>query len=114
VPETGSLIGVAAVAGAVTLALRAAPFAAMSALRSSPLVGYLGRHLPAGVMVILVIYLLRDVPWGEPLVGARELVAIAVVVGIQLWRRQALLSMAAGTVVYALPLADVVTRVLNH
>lgn len=104
-PETGYLIGVVTVAAAVTVTLRAAPFAAMSTLRSSPLVAYLGRHLPAGVMVILVIYLLRDMAWTQPLIGIREVVAVGVTVGMHLWRRQALLSMAAGTVTYGLFLA---------
>jgi branched-subunit amino acid transport protein AzlD len=105
VPETGYLIGVVAVAAAVTVTLRAAPFAAMSTLRSSPLIAYLDRHLPAGVMVILVIYLLRDVAWTRPLIGVREVAAVAVTVGVHLWRRQALPSMAAGTVTYGLFLA---------
>ena len=61
-PDTGYLVAVVAVAAAITLALRAAPFALLTRLRSSPLVAHLGRHLPAGVMLILVVYLLRDLP----------------------------------------------------
>jgi branched-subunit amino acid transport protein AzlD len=105
VPDAGYLLAVIGVAAAITLALRAAPFAMVSALRSSRLVADLGRHLPAGIMIILVIYLLRDVPLDDARPGLRYLAAIAVTVGVHLWRGHALLSMAAGTAVYAVLLA---------
>jgi branched-subunit amino acid transport protein AzlD len=105
VPDTGYLLAVVGVAAATTLALRAAPFALRSALRSSPLVDDLGRRLPAAVMVILVLYLLRDVPLTAVRPGLGHLGAIAVTVGVHLWRGRALLSIAAGTAVYAVLLA---------
>lgn len=108
-PDTAYLVAVVLVAAAVTVTLRASPFVAVHALRSSPLVDYLGRHLPTGVMVVLVIYLLRDVPVARPLVDLRELAAIGVTVAVQLWRRQPLTSMAAGTAVYGVFLALGVT-----
>lgn len=103
-PSASYLAAVVAVGAAVTLALRAAPFAVMRTLRSSPLMAYLGRHLPAGVMLVLVVYLLRDLPVDRPLLALRELVPVAVTAAVHLWRRNALLSMAAGTAVYALAL----------
>jgi branched-subunit amino acid transport protein AzlD len=105
VPSAGYLIAVVAVAAAITVALRAAPFAMTARLRSSALIADLGRQLPAGVMIILVVHLLGDVPLDHPLLGLRELVPVAVTVGVHLWRRNALLSMAAGTAVYAIALA---------
>jgi branched-subunit amino acid transport protein AzlD len=104
-PSTGYLLAVVAVAGAITVALRAAPFAVMTELRSSRLVAHLGRHLPAGVMLILVVYLLRDLPVGQPVAVLREIVPVLVTAGVHLWRRNALLSIAVGTAAYALALA---------
>ncbi|WP_433782081.1 branched-chain amino acid transporter permease [Actinomycetospora sp. CA-101289] len=106
-PSPLYLAAVVAVAATITLALRAAPFAMTSTLRASPLVSYLGRHLPAGVMIILVVHLLRDLPVDRPLLSLRELVPVLVTVAVHLWRRDALLSMATGTAVYALALAVV-------
>lgn len=103
-PDTGYLVAVVAVAAAITTALRAAPFALLTRLRSSALVAYLGRHLPAGVMLILVVYLLRDLPVDRPALALRELVPVAVTVGVHLWRGHALLSMAVGTATYGLAL----------
>lgn len=106
-PGTSYLVAVVAVGAGITVALRAAPFAVMRTLRASPLMAYLGRHLPAGVMLVLVVYLLRDLPVDRPLLALRELVPVAVTAAVHLWRRNALLSMAAGTAVYALALAVV-------
>ena len=69
------------------------------------LIADLGRRLPTGVMIILVVHLLGDVPLDHPLLGLRELVPVAITVAVHLWRRNALLSMAAGTAVYAIALA---------
>ena len=51
--------------------------------------------------------LLRDLPVDRPLLSLRELVPVLVTIAVHLWRRNALLSMAAGTAVYALALAVV-------
>lgn len=104
-PDTGYLVAVVGVAAAITVGLRAAPFAMTARLRSSALIADLGRHLPAGVMIILVVHLLGDVPLDRPLLGLRELVPVAVTVAVHLWRRNALLSMATGTATHALALA---------
>jgi branched-subunit amino acid transport protein AzlD len=104
-PDATHLAAVVAVAAAITVALRAAPFAVLSRLRSSAATAYLGRHLPTGVMLILVVYLLRDLPVGRPVAALGLLVPVAVTAGVHLWRRHALLSMTAGTLTYALALA---------
>lgn len=87
------------VTAAVTWSLRALPFAALAPLRASATVRYLSRRMPAGVMVILVVYCLRDLPAGEARAVA-PLAALAVTVAVHLWRRNALLSIVAGTAVH--------------
>ena len=65
-------------------------------------VRYLGKFLPAAVFGLLVVYCLRNV---NPLVGSHglpELIAIAVVVALHLWKKQMLLSIAGGTICYML------------
>ncbi|MBL3669377.1 AzlD domain-containing protein [Streptomyces sp. M2CJ-2] len=87
------------VAAAVTWALRALPFAVLAPLRASATVQYLSTRMPAGIMVILVVYCLRDLPVTESRALA-PLAALAVTVGLHLWRRTALLSILAGTAVH--------------
>lgn len=63
---------------------------------------YLGRVLPAAVFGLLVVYCLKNVEIFTGSHGLPELIAIAVVVLLHLWKKQMLLSIAGGTVVYML------------
>lgn len=100
-PETTYLVMALLGAGAVTLALRALPFAALRPLRESPLVRNLGIWMPAGILTILALATLASAAAGERLVAA--LVAIAVTVAVHLTlQRRSLMSIAAGTITYVL------------
>jgi branched chain amino acid efflux pump len=100
VPETQYLVAAVAVSATVTWTLRALPFAALAPLRSSRIVDYLSKAMPAGVMVILTVYCLRDLPAAEPESLLAASVAVTVTIGLQLWRRNALLSILGGTAVH--------------
>ena len=63
---------------------------------------YLGDVLPLAVFVLLIVYCLRDVSILHGSHGIPELISIALTVGIHLWRRKMILSIAAGTVCYML------------
>lgn len=80
-----------------TFATRAAPFLLLRRGAEHPLVLYLGRYLPPAVMLLLVVYCLKDVPWDAPPHGLPQLLAVAVTAAVHVWRRNALLSIAAGT-----------------
>ncbi|MDQ8705242.1 AzlD domain-containing protein [Streptomyces sp. LHD-70] len=105
-PETPYLLAAVAVSAVITWGLRALPFAALAPLRASSTVQYLSTRMPAGIMVILLVYCLRDLPVTETRVLA-PLIALAVTVGLHLWRRNALLSILGGTAVHVV-LASVV------
>ena len=63
-------------------------------------VTYLGRVLPPAMMGLLVVYCLRNVSWLSAPHGAPELIAIAAVTALHTWKRNVLLSIAGGTVLY--------------
>lgn len=63
---------------------------------------YLGNALPAAIFGMLVVYCLKNVSILTGSHGIPELIAIAVVVALHLWKRQMLLSIAGGTVCYML------------
>ena len=65
-------------------------------------VQYLGRVLPPAVFGLLVVYCLKNVSIFTGSHGLPELIAIAVVVLLHLWKKQMLLSIFAGTVCYML------------
>ncbi|MGW8378470.1 AzlD domain-containing protein [Streptomyces sp. ODS28] len=101
-PSTGYLLAAVGVAAAVTWGLRALPFAALAPLRESPVVHFLSTHMPAGVMVVLVVYSLHGAEFTKPPYGAPLGIALLVTVGLHLWRKNAVLSIMAGTAVNVL------------
>ncbi len=86
-----------------TMTTRFLPFIIFPAGKPVPkYVSYLGKVLPAAVFGLLVIYCLKDVSIFTGSHGIPELISIAVVVGLHLWKRNMLLSIAGGTVCYML------------
>lgn len=63
---------------------------------------YLSRVLPSAIMGMLIVYCLRKVSLLSGNHGLPELLACACVVALHLWKRNTLLSIAAGTVIYML------------
>ncbi len=93
----------AAVVAVVTALLRFAPFLAFrGGKKAPPAIGRLGALLPCAVMGMLVVYCLRNVSLMSSPYGIPELLGCAVTVGLYLWRRSSLLSIAGGTVCYML------------
>ncbi len=89
------------VIAAVTMVLRFLPFwVFQDPDRRPPLITYLGTVLPYGVMGMLVIYCLKNVSFLAPPHGLPELIAIAAVVLLHLWKRSTLVSIFGGTAIY--------------
>jgi branched-subunit amino acid transport protein AzlD len=99
-PDTPYLLAAVAVSAAVTWSLRALPFTALARLRASAAVGYLSARMPLGVMVILVAYSLRNLPLADPPQALPAVLALAVTLGLHLWRRNPVLSILGGTAVH--------------
>lgn len=86
-----------------TMLTRFLPFLIFPAGKETPkFVRYLGIYLPAAVFGLLVVYCLKNVTPFAFSYGIPELISIAVVVLLHLWRRQMLLSIAGGTICYML------------
>ncbi len=86
-----------------TMATRFLPFLIFSGKRPTPkYVQYLGKALPAAIFGMLVVYCLKNVSFVTGSHGLPELIAIAVVVGLHLWKKNMLISVAAGTICYML------------
>ncbi|MGD8710662.1 MAG: AzlD domain-containing protein [Ectothiorhodospiraceae bacterium] len=85
-----------------TFLTRALPFLVLREGADHPLVLYLGRYLPAAVMTLLVIYCVKDVEFLSAPYGLPQLAGIGVTAAVHLWRRNALLSIAAGTGLFML------------
>lgn len=95
----GYVLAGLAIVGVITVLLRLAPFVALARLQESRLVAFLGLFMPAGVMVILVMYTLKDTT-AAPASWVPAVVALALTIGLHLWRRSSVLSVLLGTAAY--------------
>ena len=92
-----------ALCAACTMLTRFLPFLVFSPKKPTPsYIRYLGKALPCAVFGMLVVYCLKDVRVLSGSHGLPELIAICVTVGLHLWKKQMLLSIAGGTVCYML------------
>ncbi len=92
---------IVAVIAAVTYVLRGAAFVLFPKGKEIPeFVQKLGNVLPYGIMGLLVVYCLKDVSVISAPYGLPELIAVSAVVILQAWRRNSLLSVLLGTVLY--------------
>ena len=93
-------IAVIIVIALVTWALRAFPFLLFGSRPLPKTVQYLGRALPPAIMTVLVIYCLRNTAFDHPPFGIPELAACALVVLLQIVKKNMYLSIIAGTICY--------------
>lgn len=85
----------------VVFTTRVIPFLIFRNNKEIPsIVKYLGKVLPAAVIGMLVIYCLKAVSVVSFPFGLPELIAIAVVVLLHVWKRNNLLSIGTGTILY--------------
>jgi branched-subunit amino acid transport protein AzlD len=92
-------VAIIAVAAIVTLIIRAVPFVAFGG-EVPETVTYLGKVLPPAIMVILVIYCVKEINLFTGSHGIPELLSIAVVALLHIWKKNTLLSIAVGTILY--------------
>lgn len=88
-----------AVMSVVTILLRFLPFLVF---RNQPpkYISYLGTVLPPAIIGMLVVYCFKDVTPAVHPFGIPELIAAACVIGAQIWKRNSLISILTGTIVY--------------
>lgn len=92
-----------AVCALVTAGLRFLPFLIFGENRKTPeIIAYLGKVLPFAIMGMLVVYCLKDVSLLSKPFGIPEAIGCAAVAGLHVWKRNTLLSIGAGTVIYML------------
>lgn len=89
-----------AVISLVTMGLRFIPFLVFGTKKTPSFIVFLGKYLPYAIMGMLVVYCLKGVSLITAPFGIPELLAIFVVVGLHLWKRNTLISITAGTICY--------------
>lgn len=89
------------VVAVTTFATRAVPFLLFPKGKQIPkTIEYLGKVLTPAVIGMLVIYCLKDTQIMAAPHGIPEAISVLVVVVLHLWKRNNLLSIGAGTILY--------------
>ncbi len=88
-------------ASAVTILLRVFPFALFGGKRQMPsAVKKIADLMPPAIIAVLVIYCLKDSITAVSMESAAAACGVAGTVLAHLWKRNTLISIAAGTVIY--------------
>lgn len=96
--QEAAIIGICALGTMIT---RFLPFLCFKPGSELPgYVKYLGKALPSAVFAFLVIYCLKDVSVLDGNHGIPEAISLLLTTAVHLWKRQMMLSMAVGTMVY--------------
>ncbi|MBR2411111.1 MAG: AzlD domain-containing protein [Clostridia bacterium] len=92
-----------AVAAVITAILRFLPFFIFGGKRKTPeFITYLGKVLPFAIMAMLVVFCLKNVSITTFPHGIPELISVAAAALLHIWKRNTLLSIIGGTVLYIL------------
>lgn len=84
-----------------TISTRLLPFWIFPSGKPTPkYLQYLGKALPPAIFGMLIIYCLKEVNIFEGSHGLPELIAVCIIIALHAWKRQMLLSIAAGTISY--------------
>ena len=102
-PDYKHALIVILVMGIVTLGTRILPVLIFGRGEKVPeYIVYLGKVVPYTAMGLLIVYCLRDVSFVSSPHGLPEILSLAIVSGTYLWKKNSILSVVIGTVVYML------------
>ena len=98
---TLEIAAMVAVMAAATFLTRALPFLLFGRGGEPPkVVLYLGRFLPPAVIAMLIVYCYRGMSFTEPSGWLPGLIAGVTVVALHVWKKNDMLSIVGGTVLY--------------
>lgn len=94
-------LGIIFVVAICTVLTRALPFLLLGGRKEVPkVVKYLGNVLPPAIMAILVVYCIKGISLFKGSHGLPEILAIAIVAFLHIWKKNTLISIGVGTLSY--------------
>ncbi|WP_340820711.1 branched-chain amino acid transporter permease [Methanolobus sp. WCC4] len=95
-----NLLPVILIAATITAFTRALPFLFFRERKQPQFLKVIERDFPPMIMVLLVIYCLKDITWEIAPYGLPEILCILIVAILHIWKGNALLSIFTGTITY--------------
>ena len=83
-----------------TFCTRAVPFFAAEKMKDNILIRHLGKFLPATIMFLLIVHCIKETPIRSVPYGIPEFIAITYISIIHAYKRNTLLSLVTGTLLY--------------
>ena len=100
IPDLQAFIMILIMAG-VTFFIRGLPFLLFPENKKPPAyIMYLGKVLPFAIIGMLVVYCFKNVSVVAAPFGIPELIALVVIVILHVWKRNTLVSIGGGTLLY--------------
>lgn len=100
IPDSQAFIMILIMAG-VTFFIRGLPFLLFPGNKKTPTyIMYLGKVLPFAIIGMLVVYCFKNVSVITAPFGIPELIALVVIVILHVWKRNTLVSIGGGTLLY--------------
>lgn len=100
IPDLQAFIMILIMAG-VTFFIRGLPFLLFPGNKKTPAyIMYLGKVLPFAIIGMLVVYCFKNVSVVSAPFGIPELIALVVIVILHVWKRNSLVSIGGGTLLY--------------
>ena len=84
----------------VTFVTRAFPFIFFGSREPPNILLTIEKNLPQMILLLLVIYCLKDVHWFSAPYGTPELFSTGIVAALHFWKRNAMFSIFTGTAIY--------------
>jgi branched-subunit amino acid transport protein AzlD len=98
--DTLQMLVTIAVIALATFATRFLPFLFFGSREPPATLAVVEKNLPPMILLLLVVYCLKDVQWLTVPYGIPELFTIGIVAGLHFWKRNAMLSIFIGTALY--------------
>lgn len=86
--------------GGVTFFTRAFSFILPYSVTGNPIIRRVGETLPPAVMVMLIIYALKDVDWSQTSMALTTLIAVTLCASLQYFFKNMFLSIGGATLFY--------------
>lgn len=100
IPDSQALLMIIIMAG-ITFFIRALPFLLFPGNRRTPAyITYLGKVLPCAIIGMLVVYCFKNTQIVSTPYGLPELLSLAAIILVHIWKRNTLLSIGGGTLFY--------------
>lgn len=100
IPDSQALAMILIMA-AITFLIRTLPFLLFPGNKKTPAyISYLGEVLPFAIIGMLVVYCFKDTQVLSAPFGVPELITTIAIVAVHVWKRNTLLSIGGGTLLY--------------